>query len=90
MRGTAPRFVEFANYTYITGSGKNQSTHRWGYVAIKLDVPLPNIVLDDVPGQTRRTVGEGVELGHRGFFRSPSELVVVRGSSVGVVDLTKN
>ena len=46
MRGTAPRFVEFANYTYITGSGKNQSTHRWGYVAIKLDVPLPNIVLD--------------------------------------------
>ncbi|CAN5922082.1 hypothetical protein BH11MYX4_BH11MYX4_16620 [soil metagenome] len=48
------------------------------------------IVLDDVPNQTRRTFGEGVELGHRGFFRGPSELVVVRGSSVGVVDLTKN
>ena len=41
-----PRFVEFANYQYTTGSGKNRTTHRWGYVAIKLDVPLPNIVLD--------------------------------------------
>ncbi|GAA1662518.1 hypothetical protein [Microbacterium lacus] len=46
VRGTEPRFVEFANYQYTTGSGKNRTTHRWGYVAIKLDVPLPNIVLD--------------------------------------------
>src|SRR5690606_410461 len=41
-----PRFVEFANYRYTTGSGKNRTTHTWGYVAVKLDVPLPNIVLD--------------------------------------------
>ena len=47
-------------------------------------------ILDDVPAQTRRSFGEGVELGHRGFFRGPNELVVVRGSTVGVVDLTKN
>lgn len=46
VRGDSPRFVEFANYQYTTGSGKNRTTHRWGYVAIKLDVPLPNIVLD--------------------------------------------
>ncbi|SFR87739.1 hypothetical protein SAMN04487846_0188 [Microbacterium sp. cf046] len=46
VRGEEPRFVEFANYQYTTGSGKNRTTHRWGYVAIKLDVPLPNIVLD--------------------------------------------
>jgi len=46
VRGASPRFVEFANYQYTTGSGKNRTTHRWGYVAIKLDVPLPNIVLD--------------------------------------------
>jgi hypothetical protein len=46
VRGDVPRFVEFANYLYTTGSGKNQTTHRWGYVAIKLDVPLPHIVLD--------------------------------------------
>ena len=46
VRGTAPRFAEFANFRYTTGSGKNSQTHDWGYIAIKLDVPLPNIVLD--------------------------------------------
>ncbi|BDZ39984.1 hypothetical protein [Microbacterium suwonense] len=46
VRGYSPRFVEFGNYRYTTGSGKNSTTHRWGYVAVKLDVPLPNIVLD--------------------------------------------
>lgn len=46
VRGDQPRFVEFANYQYTTGSGKNRTTHKWGYVAVKLDVPLPNIVLD--------------------------------------------
>ncbi|WJL94219.1 hypothetical protein QSU92_09425 [Microbacterium sp. ET2] len=46
VRGERPRFVEFANYRYVTGSGKNQTTHKWGYVAVKLDVPLPHIVLD--------------------------------------------
>ena len=46
VRGERPRFVEFGNYTYTTGSGKNRTTHQWGYVAVKLDVPLPHIVLD--------------------------------------------
>ena len=46
VRGASPRFVEFANFTYTTGSGKESETHDWGYIAIKLDVPLPNIVLD--------------------------------------------
>ncbi|KRA25188.1 hypothetical protein ASD65_12720 [Microbacterium sp. Root61] len=46
VRGTKPRFVEFGNYRYTTGSGKNRTTHRWGYVAVRLDVPLPHIVLD--------------------------------------------
>lgn len=46
LRGSTPRFVEFANYDYTTGSGKHETTHHWGYVAIKLDVPLPHIVLD--------------------------------------------
>ncbi len=32
VRGERPRFVEFGNYSYKTGSGKNESTHRWGYV----------------------------------------------------------
>ncbi|MGN6219803.1 MAG: hypothetical protein ACTHNQ_09875 [Microbacterium sp.] len=46
VRGEHPRFVEFGNFQYTTGSGKNKTTHNWGYVAVKLDVPLPNIVLD--------------------------------------------
>ncbi len=46
VRGSTPRFVEFGNYQYTVQSGKNSTTYRWGYVAVKLDVPLPNIVLD--------------------------------------------
>lgn len=48
VRGDVPRFVEFGNYRYTTGSGKNRTTHRWGYVAVRLDAPLPHIVLDAV------------------------------------------
>ncbi|QLD11956.1 hypothetical protein [Microbacterium oleivorans] len=48
VRGDRPRFVEFANYRYTTGSGKNQQTHTWGYVAVHLSTPLPHIVLDAV------------------------------------------
>ena len=46
IRGRSPRFVEFGNYQYTVKTGKNSTTYRWGYVAMKLDVPLPNIVLD--------------------------------------------
>jgi hypothetical protein len=46
VRGERPRLVEFANYQYTTGSGKSKTTHKWGYVAVKLDTPLPHIVLD--------------------------------------------
>ena len=48
LRGEQPRFVEFANYRYTTGSGKSRTTHVWGYVAVKLDVPLPHIILDAI------------------------------------------
>lgn len=46
VRGTQPRFVEFGNHRYSTGSGKHRTVHRWGYIAIHLDTPLPHIVLD--------------------------------------------
>lgn len=55
VRGHTPRFVEFGNYRYTTGSGKNRTTHHWGYVAVKLDVPLPNIVLDALGNNTLGT-----------------------------------
>ncbi|MCS3443345.1 hypothetical protein [Microbacterium phyllosphaerae] len=52
LRGVDPRFVEFGNYQYTTSNGKQSQTHRWGYVAVKLDVPLPNIVLDALGNNT--------------------------------------
>lgn len=38
--------VDLGNLTYVTGSGKNRKTHNWGYLAIKLDRKLPQMVLD--------------------------------------------
>jgi len=55
LRGREPRFVEVGNHQYTVSSGKNQSTVRWGYIAIKLNVPLPHIVLD--------ASGNGITLG---------------------------
>ena len=40
------RYLDFGNYQYSTGSGKNRSTHTWGFLAMQLDRNLPNIVLD--------------------------------------------
>ncbi|MGN6325456.1 hypothetical protein [Pseudolysinimonas sp.] len=40
------RFVDMGGYEYTTGSGKNQTTHHWSFLAIRLDRRLPNIVLD--------------------------------------------
>jgi len=46
-------------------------------------------IVDDLAAKTRRVIDHPLELGHRGFFRGPSELVVVRGGAVGVVDIAK-
>src|SRR5262249_29307279 len=43
-------------------------------------------VIVDVPAKTRRTVA--VEVGHRAFFRSATELVYIKGATVGFVDLS--
>ncbi|MBX3187783.1 MAG: hypothetical protein KF819_12240 [Labilithrix sp.] len=51
---------------------------------------LGGVVVDDVPAKTRRALGDEIEIGYRGFFRGPSELVVLRGSTVGVVDLARD
>jgi hypothetical protein len=47
------------------------------------------VIVDDVRANSRRRREVDVDLGHRGFFRSASELVFVRGSSVAVVDLAE-
>jgi hypothetical protein len=40
------RTLDIGNYSYVTGSGKSSTTHRWGFVAIGLDRTMPNMVLD--------------------------------------------
>lgn len=37
---------EIGNYTYTKGSGKNKSTHNWGYMRVKLTRRLPHMILD--------------------------------------------
>jgi hypothetical protein len=39
-------YIDIANYRYTTGSGKNRTVHHWGYLAIRLDRRLPQMVLD--------------------------------------------
>ncbi len=70
VRGVQPRFVEFGNYQYTTSSGKNSQTHHWGYVAVKLDVPLPHIVLDALGDNT---------LGGVGFAFGPDQRLSLEG-----------
>ncbi|RWR19949.1 hypothetical protein D8Y23_06785 [Microbacterium enclense] len=48
VRGSLGRPLAVANYSYKTGSGKNEQTHKWAYVELRLDTPLPHIVLDAV------------------------------------------
>lgn len=38
--------TEIGNYQYVTGSGKNRSTHSFGYIRIPLTRTLPHMVLD--------------------------------------------
>ncbi|WP_067348426.1 hypothetical protein [Microbacterium hydrocarbonoxydans] len=66
LRGEKPRFVEFGNYQYTTGSGDDRRTHHWGYVAVKLDVPLPHIVLDALGNNA---LGSAMALGFQGDQR---------------------
>ncbi len=40
------RYLDFGNYTYVTGSGKSRTTHRWGFLAMQLDRALPHMLLD--------------------------------------------
>ena len=46
FRTAEGRFIDFGTYTYVTGSGKNRTTHRWGFLAMRLDRALPHMVLD--------------------------------------------
>ncbi|HEU4849202.1 MAG TPA: hypothetical protein VFS93_02195, partial [Terrimesophilobacter sp.] len=38
--------VDIGDLRYTTGSGKNRTTHEWGFVAIRLDRMMPQMILD--------------------------------------------
>lgn len=46
MRARTGRFLDLGNYRYVTSSGKNSTTHTWGFMALELDRALPHMVLD--------------------------------------------
>lgn len=46
FRSATDRFLDYGNYRYTTGSGKNRRTHNWGFLALALDRSLPHMVLD--------------------------------------------
>lgn len=46
IQSTSGRFLDIGSYRYTTGSGKNRTTHTWGYLAMQLDRRLPQMVLD--------------------------------------------
>jgi hypothetical protein len=46
FRSASDRYLDFGNYRYTTGSGKNRTTHTWGFMALQLDRALPHMVLD--------------------------------------------
>lgn len=40
------RFLDYGNYRWTTGSGKNRRVHRWGFLALHLERSLPHMMLD--------------------------------------------
>lgn len=41
IKRTAGRLLEIGGYRYTTGSGKNRTTHNWGFMALALDRRSP-------------------------------------------------
>jgi hypothetical protein len=41
-----PDMTELGNYEYVVGNGKNQNTHYWAYLKVRLPRKLPHMVLD--------------------------------------------
>ena len=52
LTSTSGRFFDLGSYEYSTGSGKNRSTSHWGFLALRLDRKLPNMVLDSKANNT--------------------------------------
>jgi len=46
IRAASGRYFDIGNFRYIVGSGKNQRTYNWGFLAFKVDRALPHMLLD--------------------------------------------
>ena len=46
LRSAADRYLDYGNYRFVTGDGKNSTTHTWGFLALELDRSLPHMVMD--------------------------------------------
>jgi hypothetical protein len=46
VRSPDGRYLDYGNYSFTTGSGKNRRAHHWGFLALHLDRSLPHMVLD--------------------------------------------
>ena len=46
FRTVDPPFVEFGRYQWTVGSGKSRRTYRIGFAAMRIERPLPHMVLD--------------------------------------------
>lgn len=52
LNSKAGRYFDLGSYQYTTGSGRDRTTHHWGFLALKLDRELPNMVLDSKGNNT--------------------------------------
>jgi hypothetical protein len=52
LNSTSGRFFDLGSFQYSTGSGKSRTTHNWGFLALRLDRKLPNMVLDSKANNT--------------------------------------
>ncbi|WP_223691965.1 DUF3137 domain-containing protein [Leifsonia poae] len=46
ITSTTGHTFDLGTLDYVTGSGKSREEHHWGYLAVRLDRPLPHMVLD--------------------------------------------
>ncbi len=66
IRQSTGRFIEAGDHAADVSSGDSRRTVTWGYVAIHVGVPLPNLFLD---ARANDSAGGGVGRGFRGDQR---------------------
>jgi hypothetical protein len=55
LASTSGRFVEVGNLGYTVPAGRTTATETWGFVAMRLDRPLPHILLESTANDQNST-----------------------------------